>query len=109
MTSLPVIIIGVNPFAIEVAHILQINNVIIYGFLDDDPKKQGTEIGEIPVLGNTEENTYWDLIGKTCGVFVALENPIERKKMIEMIVHETMIHEKKSLNISCHYPFKWPY
>ena len=54
MTSLPVIIIGVNPFAIEVAHILQINNVIIYGFLDDDPKKQGTEIGEIPVLGNTE-------------------------------------------------------
>ena len=85
MTSLPVIIIGVNPFAIEVAHILQINNVIIYGFLDDDPKKQGTEIGEIPVLGNTEENTYWDLIGKTCGVFVALENPIERKKMIETI------------------------
>jgi len=85
MTSLPVIIIGANPFAIEVAHILKINNVVIYGFLDDDPKKQGTEIGEIPVLGNTEENTYWDLIGKTCGVFVALENPIERKRMIETI------------------------
>ena len=85
MTALPVIIIGVNPFALEVAHILQINNVIIYGFLDDDPKKLGTEIGEIPVLGNTEENTYWDLIGKTCGVFVALENPIERRKMIETI------------------------
>lgn len=85
MTSLPVIIIGANPFAIEVAHVFQLNNIIIYGFLDDDPKKQGTEIGEIPVLGTTEENTYWDLIGKTCGVFVALENPIERKKMIEMI------------------------
>ena len=85
MTSLPVIIIGVNPFAIEVAHIFQLNHVIIYGFLDDDTKKQGTEIGEIPVLGTTEDNTYWDLIGKTCGVFVALENPIERKKMIETI------------------------
>lgn len=61
MTSLPVIIIGVNPFAIEVAHIFQLNNVIIYGFLDDDIKKQGTEIGEIPVLGTTEDNTYWEL------------------------------------------------
>ena len=91
MTSLPVIIIGVNPFAIEVAHIFQINNVVIYGFLDDDPKKQGTEIGEIPVLGNTEESTYWDLIGKTCGVFVALENPIERKKMIETIEEEKLV------------------
>ena len=89
MTSLPVIIIGANPFAIEVAHILQINNVVIYGFLDDDPKKQGTEIGEISVLGNTEENTYWDLIGKTCGVFVALENPIERKKMVEKLPEDT--------------------
>jgi sugar O-acyltransferase (sialic acid O-acetyltransferase NeuD family) len=85
MTSLPVIIIGVNPFAIEVAHVLQMNKVIIYGFLDDDPKKKGAEIGEIPVLGTTEENTYWDLIGKTCGVFVAIENPVERRKMIETI------------------------
>ena len=49
MTSLPVIIIGVNPFALEVAHIFQQNNVVIYGFLDDDIKKKDTLIGEIPI------------------------------------------------------------
>ncbi|MEN9958071.1 MAG: UDP-3-O-acylglucosamine N-acyltransferase, partial [Bacteroidota bacterium] len=85
MTSLPVIIIGVNPFALEVAHIFQQNNVVIYGFLDDDVKKKDTMIGEIPVLGTTEDESYWGLIGKSCAVFVALENPTERKKMIELI------------------------
>ncbi len=85
MTSLPVIIIGVNPFALEVAHIFQQNNVVIYGFLDDDTKKKDTMIGEIPVLGTTEDENYWGLIGKSCAVFVALENPTERKKMIELI------------------------
>lgn len=91
MTSLPVIIIGVNPFALEVAHIFQANEVVVYGFLDDDPKKQNTEIGEIPVLGTTENNTYWELIGKTCGVFVALENQTERKNMIETIMDDRKV------------------
>ena len=88
MTSLPVIIIGVNSFALEIADIFQKNNVVIYGFLDDDPKKQNTFIGEIPVLGNTEDEQYWGLIGKNCNVFVALENPTERKKMIETIIED---------------------
>lgn len=88
MTSLPVIIIGVNSFALEVADIFQKNNVVIYGFLDDDPKKKDTFIGEIPVLGTTEDEQYWGLIGKNCNVFVALENQSERKKMIETIIED---------------------
>lgn len=88
MTSLPVIIIGVNSFALEIADIFQKNNVVIYGFLDDDIKKKDTFIGEIPVLGTTEDEQYWGLIGKNCNVFVALENPIERKKMIETVIDD---------------------
>ncbi len=88
MTSLPVIIIGVNTFALEVAEVFQKNNVVIYGFLDDDLKKKDTFIGEIPVLGTTEDEQYWSLIGKNCNVFVALENPTERKKMIETIIED---------------------
>ena len=57
MTSLPVIIIGINPFALEVAHIFQKNDVVVYGFLDDDIKKKDTMIGEIPVLGTTEDDS----------------------------------------------------
>ena len=99
MTSLPVLIIGINPFALEVAHIFQKNDVLVYGFLDDDPKKQGTEIGEIPVLGTTENSDYWNLIGKSCGVFVAIENPIERKRMIELIEEE-----RKTLPVNAIHP-----
>ncbi len=91
MTSLPVIIIGVNPFGLEVAHIFQKNDVVVYGFLDDDPKKKDTSIGEIPVLGTADDESYFKLIGKNCGVFVALENPTERKKMIELILEEREI------------------
>ena len=66
MTSLPVIIIGVNPFGLEAAHIFQKNDVVIYGFLDDDPKKKDTSIGEIPVLGTADDESYFKLIGKNC-------------------------------------------
>mgnify|MGYP000359371787 CR=1 FL=1 len=47
MTSLPVIIIGVNPFGLEVAHIFEKNDVVVYGFLDDDPKKLEMKINNI--------------------------------------------------------------
>jgi sugar O-acyltransferase (sialic acid O-acetyltransferase NeuD family) len=100
MTSLPVIIIGVNPFALEVASIFEKNNVVIYGFLDDDPKKKDTNVGEIPVLGNTEEETYWSLIGKNCGVFVALDNPTERRKMIETIIEDRQVKPVNAIHPS---------
>lgn len=100
MTSLPVIIIGVNPFGLEVAHIFQKNDVVIYGFLDDDPKKKDTSIGEIPVLGTADDESYFKLIGKNCGVFVALENPTERKKMIELILEEREVKPVNAIHPS---------
>lgn len=100
MTSLPVIIIGVNPFAIEVAHIFEKNKVVIYGFLDDDPKKKDVNVGDIPVLGNTEDETFWGLIGKNCGVFVALDNPVERRKMIETIIEDRKVKPVNAIHPS---------
>ena len=100
MTSLPVIIIGVNPFAIEVAHIFEKNKVVIYGFLDDDPKKKNINVGEIPVLSNTEDEKFWGLIGKNCGVFVALDNPIERRKMIETIIEDRKVKPVNAIHPS---------
>ncbi len=100
MTSLPVIIIGVNPFGLEVAHIFEKNEVVVYGFLDDDPKKKDTSIGEIPVLGTADDESYFKLIGKNCGVFVALENPIERKKMIELILEEREVKPVNAIHPS---------
>ncbi len=88
MTSLPVIIIGANSFGIEIANICELNKVVVYGFLDKDPKKKDLMVGEIPVLGTTEEEEYWNLIGKTCNVFVALENVKERESMIEHILED---------------------
>lgn len=102
MTAHPVIIIGVNPFGLEVAHIFQQNDVVVYGFLDDDSKKKGTMIGEIPVLGTTEDDAYWGLIGKSCSVFVALENPTERKKMIELIEEDRATKPVHAIHPTAH-------
>lgn len=102
MTSLPVIIIGVNPFGLEVAHIFEKNDVVVYGFLDDDPKKKDTSIGEIPVLGTADDESYFKLIGKNCGVFVALENPTERKKMIELILEEREVKPVNAIHPTAH-------
>ena len=34
------------------------NEVLVYGFLDDDSSLQGKEIGEVEVMGNLEDQTY---------------------------------------------------
>lgn len=88
MISLPVIIIGANAFGIEVADILQKSKVIVYGFLDEDPKKKDQMIGEIPVLGSPEDADYWNLIGPKCHAFVAIENPKARKTIIEDLIED---------------------
>ena len=68
--------------------------------LDDDPKKKDTSIGEIPVLGTADDESYFKLIGKNCGVFVALENPTERKKMIELILEEREVKPVNAIHPS---------
>lgn len=82
----PVIIFGAGltgKLALDAFHS---NDVVVYGFLDDDAKLHGKEIGEIPVLGMTENEGFLKLIGRKCDAFIAAESLKERRFLFDMVV-----------------------
>jgi sugar O-acyltransferase (sialic acid O-acetyltransferase NeuD family) len=82
----PVIIFGAGLTGKLALDAFASNQVVVYGFLDDDSARQGKEIGEILVLGKTEDDGFLKLIGKKCDAFVAAESSKERKFLFDMIV-----------------------
>ena len=70
----PVMIISASALGKAVLEIFQNNEVVVYGFLDDDKKLHGTEIDNIPVLGSIEDQQYFEVIGEKCDVFVASDD-----------------------------------
>jgi sugar O-acyltransferase (sialic acid O-acetyltransferase NeuD family) len=87
----PVIIFGASGFGGVALDIFQRNNVVVYGFLDDNNALHQTEIGEILVLGDTDDDGFLKLIGKKCEAFVAIEDRQVRKKTVQML------HEKRHI------------
>lgn len=100
----PVIIFGAGKTGRLALDVFQSNSVIVYGFLDDNPALKDTMLGDIPVLGHTEDDGFLKLIGKKCDAFVAVDNTKERKYLIEMlkerrhIVPVNAIHRDASLS-----------
>ena len=96
----PVIIIGANAYGSVAASVLQKQGLIVYGFLDDDEKKQGENINEIPVLGKTDDEKILKLIGKKCDVFIASDEAKLRKyffdKLEEKDIYPVNIIEKSA-------------
>lgn len=81
----PVIIFGAGKRGKLALDVFQSNGVVVYGFLDDNKALHSTLIGEIPVLGHTEDDGFLKLIGKKCDAFIALENQKEQKYILEML------------------------
>ena len=95
----PVIILGAYGLGRVVLEILQKNNVVVYGFLDDDQALRGQIINGVPVLGNTAEEQYLDLIGEQCDVFIAVEQQAKQQRLV------TMLHRhKKTMPINAIHP-----
>ncbi|MBC7920690.1 MAG: NeuD/PglB/VioB family sugar acetyltransferase [Ferruginibacter sp.] len=84
----PVMILGASALGMVALDTFQSNGVIVYGFLDDDPKLHKTEIGGVTVLGSTDDEGYTKLIGKKCEAFVAVDDPKYRKSLVEMLNEE---------------------
>ena len=82
----PVIILGAKGIAHPALEIFNSNQVIVYGFLDEDQSLYGTEINEISVLGNTEDEGFLKLIGKKAEAFVAVDDVKYRKFLVEMLL-----------------------
>lgn len=84
-----VIILGAYGLGKVALEILQKNDIIVYGFLDDDQKLWGKSINHVPVLGSTTEERYLGLISEDCGAFIATEHPARMKHLV------SMLHEQK--------------
>lgn len=81
----PVLIFGAGPLGKMALDILQSNQVVVYGFLDDRPELAGQEIGEVPVLGTMDDDGFLKLIGKKCDALVAAESSKERIYLFDLL------------------------
>ena len=81
----PVIIIGATGLGKAALEIFQSNQVIVYGFLDDEKSLHGKGINDITILGSTEDDQYLDIIGDRCEAFIAIDENSFRKTMVEIL------------------------
>ena len=81
----PVIIFGSTGLAKAALEIFNSNNIVVYGFLDDDEKTHNTEINTVSVLGATDDHGFTKLIGQKCEAFVATDDNKLRKRYVEYL------------------------
>jgi sugar O-acyltransferase (sialic acid O-acetyltransferase NeuD family) len=84
----PVIILGAGSIGKSAMEAFLSNDVIVYGFLDEDESLTDNEIGDVKVLGTLEDSTYLSVVGGECEAFVAVEEIELRKNLVEMLVNE---------------------
>jgi sugar O-acyltransferase (sialic acid O-acetyltransferase NeuD family) len=84
----PIIILGAGSIGKSAMEAFTSNNVIVYGFLDDDDSLLEKEIGEVNVMGSMEDQTFLEVIGEECEAFVAIEEIELRKNLVEMLIEE---------------------
>ena len=73
------LILGAGPLGQAALEIFQQNDMVVYGFLDDDTSLHSTTCQHVPILGSTDDATYLALLGKECGAYVALDTMAQRK------------------------------
>ena len=99
----PVIILGAQTVGIPVLEAFHSNDIVVYCLLDDDQKLQGTELLDVPVMGNTDDGELLQLLGKTCEVFVATDDTASRRSLTQMLRTEyeavpvNAIHQRASV------------
>lgn len=81
----PVIIFGANFLGRAAKEIFELNDNVIYGFLDDNKTLHGTEIDNVQVLGSTDDDGFLKLIGKKCEAFIAIDDIKLRKTLVKMV------------------------
>jgi sugar O-acyltransferase (sialic acid O-acetyltransferase NeuD family) len=81
----PVIIFGANFLGRSAKEIFEVNDNVVYGFLDDNKSLHNTEIDDVQVLGSTDDDGFLKLIGKKCDPFVAVDDNKLRKTLVTMI------------------------
>jgi sugar O-acyltransferase (sialic acid O-acetyltransferase NeuD family) len=81
----PVLIFGAGALGRSAKDMLESNNNVIYGFLDDSKALHGTEIDDVTVLGSTDDDGFLKLIGKKCEACLATDDLRLRKALVKML------------------------
>ena len=81
----PVVIFGAGQLGKMALDIFTSNGMVVFGFLDDNAALHQTEIGEISVLGLTEDEGILNLLGEKCDAFVAVEDTKERTYLVNLL------------------------
>jgi sugar O-acyltransferase (sialic acid O-acetyltransferase NeuD family) len=102
----PVIIFGAKGIGKVALEIFKSNNVEVYCFLDDDTKLHNTEIGEVVVMGSTDDDGFLKYIGNKCEAFIAIDEDAYRRSLVKMlnerrkVMPVNAIHKKSSISNS---------
>lgn len=81
----PVIIFGSGSLAKAALEIFTGNEVVVYGFLDDDPKMHGKAINDINILGAMDDPEYLKVLGDECDAFVALDDNTLKAAVVQSL------------------------
>ncbi len=81
----PIIILGANALGKTALDIFQLNDILIYCFLDEDESLHNQEIFEIAVMGSPSDDGFLKYIGKKCDAFVAATDAQERRQWVELL------------------------
>jgi sugar O-acyltransferase (sialic acid O-acetyltransferase NeuD family) len=81
----PVIIFGANYLGRAAKEIFESNEIVVYGFLDDDKNLHQKEIDDVVVLGSTDDDGFLKLINKKSEAFVAIDDNKLRKSIVKML------------------------
>jgi len=102
----PVIIFGAGGIAKAALEIFNSNNIIVYGFLDDNEVLHNTAINMVSVLGSTDDHGFTKLIGQKCEAFIATDDNSLRKSYVAYLndtrraMPVNAVHEKALISDS---------
>lgn len=85
MESKSVIIIGASGLGKVAYDIFKTNNVVVYCFLDDNEKLHNTEIGDVSILGSSDNVDLLKLIGDSCNAFIASDENVYKKNVVKRL------------------------
>jgi len=87
----PVLILGAGSVGKNAKQIFESNDILVYGFLDDDKALIDTEVDGINVLGATDAESMLSVIGPECEAFVAVDENEIRKTIIADLIKKNKV------------------
>lgn len=102
------IVFGANALGEAAVEIFESNDIMVYGFLDDDKSLHGNTLGELSILGATDDDGFLKLIGKKCEGFIAVDDRDLRKGLVKLMKERrkkmpvNAIHSNTEISPSAH-------